>query len=123
MLTSGNFAYAVTHLDCIVDDGFAHHKCEMECCQESDCCGQEEQQAYSGESITEDGSCCEVHIEQAIEQDFAILQAANTSENIKTDILAVNSNSVTEYKSEYIRVITHRFKTTNIYLSVSNLRI
>lgn len=123
LIFSGNFSYALTHIDCLIDNGIAHHKCEMECCKESDCCGEEEP-ALPGELIASDeNNCCTVHFDQAVQHDDAILIAAKTSDNIKTDVLKADDGLASIYSSEYFKVITHRFKTTNIYLTVSNLRI
>lgn len=122
MLLTGNFAYAVTHLDCIVDD-VTHHECEMECCKEGNCCSTEEEQTNLAESLASDDMCCEVHIEQAIEQDYAVLLIEKTTEKqFKSSAVTASVTSI-QSKQDYTNLITHRFKTTNIYLSVSNLRI
>ncbi len=122
MLFTGNFAFAVTHLDCMADNN-AHHKCEMECCIEGDCCPDEEiTNSATGAMIT-GNSCCEVHIEQAVLQDDAILLITKTPDNRKFETLKTGLSVQQDYKQDFTRLTTHRFKTTNIYLSVSNLRI
>ena len=122
MLFTGNFAFAVTHLDCMVDD-MAHHECEMECCKEGDCCNEESEASDFAVKITSDDNCCDVHIEQAAEQDNATITITKTPEKLKYQSLKTDLTADNTYSSEYFGLITHKFKTTNIYLSVSNLRI
>lgn len=119
MLVSGNFSFALTHIDCIIDQT-AHHKCEMECCKESDCC--EPVENFAKESIADDVTCCEVHVEEAAEPDFAVLHLGSPNDYSKTEILK-GLDVIIDHKREFTRLITHKLKTTNIYLSVSNLRI
>lgn len=122
LFSTGNFSYAVSHMDCIIGVGLAHHECEMECCVESDCCTGEELPESAVESIGSE-KCCEIHIDQAGPQDYAILQFAKTNEIVKTNPLNTADVFISKKNSEYFNIFTHRFKTTNIYLSVSNLRI
>jgi hypothetical protein len=120
VLFTGNFALAVTHLDCIMEEE-AHHKCEMECCAQSDCCESETNEQGAPE-ITAEG-CCEVHIEQAVHQDYTLPLISKNPDKLKYEIAKSGISSECEFKTAYFSLVTHQFKTTNIYLSVSNLRI
>lgn len=120
LLTSGNFAFAVSHLECIGDEA-GHHKCEMECCQKDDCCtGEGGQKAV--EIKDENGSCCEVHIEKSMEQDITlpVITAGPEKNNIEFIVLTLKPHIL---NSQFFPVIIHKLKTTNIFLTISNLRI
>lgn len=118
LLTSGNFAFAVSHADCFSDET-GHHKCEMECCKEGDCCAED---GKAVEITDQSGGCCETHIEQAVEQEDAVL-IVNNKVDIQKLSLCTPGICISIYSSEDFSVITHKFKTTNIPIVVSNLRI
>jgi hypothetical protein len=120
MLFSGNFAFAVSHIECSMDEA-AHHKCKKECCQESDCCAENTGNLAGIEAVFSDDICCEVHVEQAVEQDYAVLIFVKTFDNVKHDGLKTESGIQPAFKP--VKIITHKPETVNIYLSVSNLRI
>ncbi len=124
LLFTGNFAFAVSHLDCMVDN-MAHHECEMECCKESDCCPEESETSdFAAVKITSNDNCCDVHVEQAAEQDNAIVLPVVSLDKLKSGLLkSTEAAPETEYIQNYTKLFTHKFQTTNIYLSVSNLRI
>jgi len=111
MLFTGNFAFAIAPLDC-----------EMECCEANSCEIEENADSVATPVFSND-NCCVVYIEQAVEQDHAILLIAKNFNNPNYENFKIGLTILPEYKQDYIRLITHKFKTTNIYLSVSNLRI
>jgi hypothetical protein len=119
LLTTGNFALAISHADCFSDES-GHHKCGMECCKEGDCCTEEQ---GTVKITDENGSCCETHVEQSAEQDNALLNVNGKNENIKQSFQFFSLYSLVSYSSGDFSVITHKFKTTNIPVAVSNLRI
>jgi hypothetical protein len=121
MLFTGNFAFAISHIDCMVEET-THYTCEMECCQEDDCCDSGEN-SNSEAVILSGDNCCEVHIEQAVEQDYALLLIAKTTEKQKYETLKADLNIQSAHKPDYNGSITYKFISTNIYLAVSNLRI
>ncbi len=117
---TGNFAVAFMHLQCRINDS-SHSTCEMECCAEDSCCEVEDESAVK---ITdENGSCCETHIEQAVEQDNAVLVINNPGDNLKYSVRTFTLCSDNILCSEGFSEITHKFKTTNIPIEFSNLRI
>lgn len=94
----------------------------MECCQQSDCCEPDHAITVSPETLSDNDECCVVHIEEAAEQDFVLpVITVNTEKNkihfIGTILPAKLSSG------NVILPVTHKLKTTNIYLTVSNLRI
>lgn len=118
MLSGGNFAYALAHGDCIINSN-GHQTCEMECCKESDCCKDDSKTVL----IKDVGnSCCVVHTEQSLEQDYRMPIISQKPELAKAFF---NTIDVTDNISTSIRYIqvSHKFITTNIFLTVSNLRI
>lgn len=121
VLFTGNFAFALSHLDCIMEEE-AHHKCEMECCAQGDCCESEAAEQTSAATISGD-KCCEVHIEQAVHQNYTLPLLTKNPDKLKYEIAKSGFSSECEFKTGYFSIVTHQFKTTNIYLSVSNLRI
>ena len=115
MLFTGNFAYALTF-----------EKCEMECCGEKSCCddGTEETSGNNAVKITSvEDTCCEVYIEQAVEPDHATLIVTKTTNNPNSEAVKIGITVHVDHQQDYTRAITHKFRTSNIYLSVSNLRI
>jgi hypothetical protein len=119
VLTSGDFAFALSHSDCFSGES-GHHKCEMECCTEADCCAEEQGTIQ----ITDDSDgCCETHIEQAVEQDLAVLLINKVSEYQSQSERSFSINELNDYVSYDYSVLTHKFKTSNIFLELSNLRI
>lgn len=118
MLTSGNFAYAVSHSDCLSDET-GHHKCEMECCIEKDCFTEDQKAA----AITDESSgCCQTHIEKAVEQEDAVLIVNKTGDVQKHPVCSLGV-CISIFSSLDFSVVTHKFKTTNIPVEFSNLRI
>lgn len=112
MLFTGNFIYAFTPTGC-----------EMECCKEKNSSKSKEILNSDAVFIVNDDNCCDVYIEQAVEQDHAILIITKTINNPNTEAVKMSISEQPEYKQDYTRSLTHKYKTTNIYLSVSNLRI
>ncbi len=117
MLFSGNFAYALSHASCKSDENI-HHKCEEDCCEESDC--------FTGDDrvvkFETSGGCCEVHIEKSIEQDFTLPVVNNSKVQLKQEYFTINY-PLAEFKPVYYELIFLWFKTNNIYLSISSLLI
>ncbi len=119
MLAGGNFIYAIAHGDCVQVAG-GYISCEMECCKESPCI---EDLLDKTEKIKDDSrSCCQLHIEQSVEQELTMPVPNKTSELSKVLFSAPVLITTTEDTSGSPQVI-HKFKTTNIFLTVSNLRI
>jgi hypothetical protein len=119
MLAGGNFIYAVAHGDCVQVEG-GYISCEMECCKENPCL---DDLLDKTEKIKDDSkSCCQLHIEQAVEQDITMPVISKTSELTKI-ILAAPELQLTSIDTFGSPQVIHKFKTTNIFLTVSNLRI
>jgi hypothetical protein len=121
MLVSGNFAFAVTHLGCMVEES-THHTCEMECCEEGDCC-EGESSNFSPAAITADDNCCEVHVEQASYLDYTIPLSVKNTDVSKNVQLKSDISSDVQYKTCLTASVYHNIKPQNIYLTVLNLRI
>lgn len=122
LVFTGNFAYALSHLDCVVEES-THHTCQEECCATSDCCEEESAPGFMESVTISSEKCCEVHISQAQPQNSAILTLAKNTDNVKTSFV----KSEVSVHSESIQVFTqlpqYKISSQNIYLSVSNLRI
>ncbi|MEO8514917.1 MAG: hypothetical protein ABI543_15265 [Ignavibacteria bacterium] len=119
LLSGGNFAFAISHGDCIfVNHGYI--TCEMECCDEVPC----EDEAQSGIVVIKDDSksCCEVHLEQSMEQDITMPVIAKKQDLSKTLIINLSPAAVF-FQSTGIMPVIHKFKTSNILLFTSILRI
>ncbi len=119
MLAGGNFAYAIATWDCTrVNNGYI--TCEMDCCKENPCL---EEEAKDVHVIKDDSkSCCQLHIEQSVEQELSMPVINKTSELSKF-IIAAPELQLTSIDTFGSRQVIHKFKTTNIFLTVSNLRI
>ncbi len=120
LLSGGNFAFALTHGDCIIVSN-EHSTCEMECCLEIPC-GDEEN---NGEVQIKDVSylCCNVHIEQNMQQDYYTMPLISKTTYPAKIILFSTINSQNFNSLNVPILIIQNFKTTNIFLVVSNLRI
>ncbi len=119
LLSGGNFAFAIAHGDCImVENGYI--TCEMDCCKENPCL----EENNDGKVIIKDNSksCCEVHVEKSMEQDVTLPVVLKKSEISKLFSFTLHSTSLVNETSGAIPVI-HKFKTSNIPLINSNLRI
>lgn len=121
ILCGGNFTFALSHFDCTSSNN-VHHKCIMECCKQSDCCEPELAITVSPETLSDNNGCCIVHIEESAEHDLVLrVLAAGTEKN---KISFIGSILPIELLSDNsILPVTRKLKTTNIYLTVSNLRI
>jgi len=119
MMAGSNFAYALATWDCIrVDNGYI--TCEMECCKENPCLDDESKDIPV---IKDDSkSCCQVHVEQSTEQDIS-MPVLNKTFDISKFIIAAAELKLISTDSFGSRQVIHKFKTTNIFLTVSNLRI
>lgn len=119
LLSGGNFVFALAHGDCIIDSN-GHISCEMESCYEIPYDDEEN----NGEvQIKNDSySCCNVHIEQSLKQVFTLRIIAKKPELSKTFLFNINTASILNVSSRFFPVF-EKFKTTNIFLVVSNLRI
>ncbi len=119
LLSGGNFAYAVSHIDCIfINNGYI--TCEMDCCKEDPCADDEN----SSKVIIKDDSksCCQVHIEKSMEQDVSLPVLIKKTENTKVFFFSLISAVTVNESAGFIPVI-HKFKTSNILLTTSVLRI
>jgi len=119
ILSGGNFIYAIAHGDCIIGD-HGHTTCEMECCK-SDPCAEDEADG-TVQIVDESNSCCKTHIGQAAQQDTPVLIHAEKTFIAKV-IVNTGDNKVTLPDTGLFRRIIHKFKTTNILLTTSILRI
>jgi hypothetical protein len=119
LLSGGNFAFALAHSDCFIS-AKGHITCEMECCKENPCAEEENQ----GEvQINDDSdSCCKIHIEQSMEQDITLPVIAKNPEHSKTFLYFINPSVIVNQTTGLLPVI-HKFKTSNILLITSILRI
>ncbi|MCC6865523.1 MAG: hypothetical protein IT280_05125 [Ignavibacteria bacterium] len=118
LLTGGNFAYALAHSDCIlVDEGYI--TCEMECCKKNPCI-----EDFKDIPVIKDNSksCCQLHIEQTVEQDITMPVVTKTAD-ISKFIFSEHELNLTSIDIVGSPQVIHKFKTSNIFLTVSNLRI
>lgn len=119
MIAGGNFINAIVHGDCIQVDG-GYISCEMECCKKNPCIAD----YLNSEVIIKDDSrtCCNLHIEQSLEQNGTIPAVTVNNDVLRTLISSIVINKPVTESADYSSII-HKFKTTNIFLRVSNLRI
>jgi hypothetical protein len=118
LLSGGNFAYAIAHGDCVqVSNGYI--TCEMECCEDNPCVDDE-----GGKVILKDDSksCCQLHIEQTVEQDLTLPVILKKTEISKLFSFNLISTITLNESTGFVPVI-HKFKTSNILLTTSILRI
>ncbi|MBN8586662.1 MAG: hypothetical protein J0M37_16360 [Ignavibacteria bacterium] len=120
MLAGGNFVFALAHGDCFISS-HGHITCEMECCQENPCLEEEEEENTILTSVETD-SCCQTHIDQAIEQDITLPVISHNTELSKTIYSNIDKVSNNIEPNGFIAFI-HKHKTTNILLINSVLRI
>lgn len=119
MLAGGNFVFALAHGDCLISS-HGHITCEMECCQENPCIEEDEEGIVV--KADESDSCCNTHIDQAMEQDVTLPVISNTTELSKT--IFANSDPVqNNLEPNGFTSIIHKNRTTNILLKTSVLRI
>ncbi len=119
MLSGGNFAFALATGDCIfIDNGYI--TCEMECCKENPCIEDEDH----GKVVIKDDSksCCEVHVEKSMERDITLPVIVKKIQISKLFLVNLHSINIINESSAFVPVI-HKFKTTNILLFTSILRI
>jgi hypothetical protein len=93
----------------------------MECCVQSDCC-EGELSIVQTETISSNDGCCVVHIEEASVQNFVLPVITLNSDKSKIHF-NVSVLPVELFSGNAFIPVTHKLKTTNIYLTVSNLRI
>ena len=119
LLSGGNFAFALAHGDCImVENGYI--TCEMECCEEAPCV---EDVTGEKELIKDDSkSCCQIHIEESMEQDVTLPVVVKKPEISKIYSFNICSDIFLNISSALVPVI-HKFKTSNIFLITTSLRI
>ena len=119
LLSGGNFAFAIAHNDCImVENGYV--ECEMDCCGENP--SLDENTDPKVVIKDESRSCCEVHVEKSMEQDVTLPVVLKMSEISKLFSITLSSAALLNENSGAIPVI-HKFKTSNILLTTSILRI
>jgi hypothetical protein len=121
IFSGGNFAFAISHFDCTTSNDI-HLKCEMECCQQSDCCKQDPASAVSPEILSDNDGCCVIHIEEASAQNLVLPVIKLNSDKNKI-YLNVSVLPAEMLLGKTFIPVTQKFKTSNIYLTVSNLRI
>jgi hypothetical protein len=120
ILMMGNFSYAITHLDCEIDNDL-HRLCETECCSESACF--EIENYESSVNFSDDKKCCEIHEDKKIEADHSFPPVKQFTEKVKIENTFTNIKSSISETPNSFSLITHKLKTTNIYLTISSLRI
>jgi hypothetical protein len=120
MLSGGNFAWAVSHSDCItVKNGYI--TCEMECCKDTPCLDDFEKKPVQ---ISDDSDpCCKLHYEQSTEQDFTMPVLNSPIPEKNKQFVSVIQSYTCSFSSDYFPLVTHKLKTSNIILTISNLRI
>lgn len=94
----------------------------MKCCEESDCCLQETAAGNTPEILKDNDGCCVVHIEEASVQNFVLPVIGASAEKIKMHF-NVSVLPAELFSGNSFTPLTEKFKTSNIYLTVSNLRI
>ena len=106
MLSGGNFAYAVATGDCIrVEKGYI--TCEMECCKENPCLDDEDKDIPV---IKDDSrSCCQLHVEQSIEQDI-FLPLLNKTVNLDKFVLPSPVSKLTLTDDNGSLIMIQKFK-------------
>lgn len=119
MLAGGNFVFALAHGDCFISS-HGHITCEMECCQENPCIEEDEEGLVMIADETD--SCCEIHIDQAIEQHLTLPIISHNTELSKTIFSNIDQAANTFGPKGFTSII-HKHKTTNILLITSVLRI
>jgi hypothetical protein len=120
ILMTGNFTYAITHLDCEIDNDL-HRLCEMECCSESACFESENYEISV--NVSDDKKCCEIHEDKTIEADHSLPPVKQFTEKVKFGNTFTNIKSSISATPNSFCLITYKLKSTNIYLTVSSLRI
>jgi hypothetical protein len=102
----------------MVENGYI--SCEMECCEEAPCL---EDEIDSRVLIKDDSkSCCQVHIEESMEQDITLPVVVKNPEISKIYSFDISSDIFLGESSGSVPVI-HKFKTSNIILITTSLRI
>ncbi|MBL8016705.1 MAG: hypothetical protein JNK43_05490 [Ignavibacteria bacterium] len=119
ILSGGNFVYALAHGDCIIGE-HGHTTCEMECCKTDPCADDEADGTVK--IVDESSSCCKTHIGQAAQQDTPVLTHAEKT-FVSKFIVNTGDTKITLPDTGLFRRVIHKFKTTNILLSTSILRI
>ncbi len=119
ILSGGNFVYAIAHGDCIIGE-HGHTTCEMECCKTDPCA--EDEADGTVKIVDESDSCCKTHIGQATEQDTPVLIHAEKT-FISKFIVNTGNPEMNLPDTDIFRRVIHKFKTTNILLTTSILRI
>ena len=120
ILIMGNFSYALGHIDCIIGHEM-HLECEMECCEESAGCFEE--QNSSVELTDENGGCCDTHVEQSKEKDDAVPIVIKPKHNLRHSTGLFNIHLSNLNCVQAFCMITHKFKFTDTIVAFSILRI
>lgn len=67
--------------------------------------------------------CCEVHIDEARAQDYAVLLISKSLDKAKYGFVKSDIKSHIEVRQAFTILPVQKISSTDIYLSVSNLRI
>jgi len=94
----------------------------MECCQQSECCKEDPASDVTPQILNDNDGCCVVHIEEASVQNFVLPVITLNSDKSKIHF-NVYVLPIELFSGNAFIPVTHKLKTTNIYLTVSNLRI
>ncbi len=119
MLAGGNFTFALAHGDCLISSEM-HITCEMECCKENPCLEDETEGII--EITDESNSCCKTHIDEALAGDVSLPVLVNNSENLKSFAWIAGTEYLFSEVNGFSKIL-HKYKTTNILLITSVLRI
>lgn len=92
----------------------------MECCIEIPC----DDEGNNGKVQIKDNfnSCCEVHVEKSMEQDVTLGVLVKKIQISKSFLINLNFITIINESTGFVPVI-HKFLTSNIFLTTSNLRI
>lgn len=122
LVFTGNFAYALSHMECVVEES-THHACEDDCCATTSCCDEESAPGFMESLTLSSEKCCEVHIIEAQPQNFAVITFNKAADNIKTGFVKSEISVHIESLRSFAELPAYKISSNNIYLSVSNLRI
>lgn len=94
----------------------------MECCIQSNCCELELSITVSPEILSDNEGCCIIHIEEVSAQNFVLPVIKLNSDKNKI-YFNVSVLPIELISGNAIIPVTQKLKTSDIYLTVSNLRI
>jgi len=119
ILLTGNISYAVSHLDCAIEEDI-HHKCSSNCCEMDETCESSEKDSNDKNTVEKD--CCDIHESDQPNHQYTFPASINVISNLFPEVYTTSENPVITELQGFTYAIL-KFDSSNIYLSVSNLRI